>query len=89
MGVMHFLQYLYHNHFTLRIDHKPLEWLAIVSNVYGRKGKWINTLQDFKFKIVHLARSWHTNMDALNHNLVDAVEIDEDLGDEIQDCKIL
>jgi hypothetical protein len=29
------------------------------------------------------------NMDALSHSLVDAAEDDEDLGDEIQDCKIL
>jgi len=28
-------------------------------------------------------------MDALSHNFVDAIEVDEDLGDEIQDCKIL
>jgi hypothetical protein len=43
-GIMHFQQYQHHNHFTLRIDHKPLEWLAIVSNAYGRKGRWINML---------------------------------------------
>jgi len=30
--VMHFHQYLYHNRFTLKIDHKPLEWLVVVSN---------------------------------------------------------
>jgi hypothetical protein len=35
-GIMHFKQYLYHNHFTLRTNHKLLEWLAMVSNAYGR-----------------------------------------------------
>jgi len=25
-GVMHFCQYFYHNHFTFKIDHIPLEW---------------------------------------------------------------
>ncbi len=35
-GVMHFRQYLYKNHFVLRTDHKPLEWLATVSDAHGR-----------------------------------------------------
>jgi hypothetical protein len=43
-GVMHLCQYFYHNHFTLKTDHKPLEWLVVVFDVYGRKGMWINTL---------------------------------------------
>jgi hypothetical protein len=29
-GVMHFRQFLHQNHFTLRTNHKPLEWLAMV-----------------------------------------------------------
>jgi hypothetical protein len=37
----------------LCIDHKPLEWLAIVSNAYGRRGCWIVVVQDVQFKIVH------------------------------------
>jgi hypothetical protein len=52
-GVMHFRQYLYRNHFILRTNHKPLEWLATVSNAHGRRGRWIDMLQDFSFKIVH------------------------------------
>ncbi len=52
-GVMHFRQYLQRNHFILRIDHKPLEWLATVSDAHGRRGRWIDMLQDFSFKIVH------------------------------------
>jgi hypothetical protein len=43
-GIMHFRQYLYCNHFTFRIDHKPLEWLTMASDAYGKKGRWINTL---------------------------------------------
>jgi len=38
-GIMHFRQYLHYNHFVLRMDHKPLEWLATVSDAYGRKGR--------------------------------------------------
>jgi hypothetical protein len=42
-GIMHF-RYLYCNPFTLRIDHKPLKWLAIIFNAYGGRGRWINRL---------------------------------------------
>jgi hypothetical protein len=43
-GVMHFRQYLHMNHFVLRIDHKPLEWLAMVSDAHGRRGRWVDML---------------------------------------------
>ncbi len=52
-GVMHFRQYLHRNHFILCTDHKSLEWLATMSNAHGRRGRWVNMLQDFSFKIVH------------------------------------
>jgi hypothetical protein len=87
-GIMHF-RYLYCNHFIVRIDHKPLEWLATNSNAYGRRCRWINTLQDFSFKMIHRARSKYTNVDVLSRNHVDATEPDEDLVNEIQDYKLL
>jgi hypothetical protein len=43
-GVMHFRQYLHMKHFILRTDHKPLEWLATVSNAHGKRGKWVGML---------------------------------------------
>ncbi len=52
-GIMHFRQYLHRSHFVLRTDHKPLEWLATMSDAYGRRGRWIDMLQDFSFKIQH------------------------------------
>jgi hypothetical protein len=61
----------------------------MVFDAYGRKGRWINTLQDFNFKIVHKARSRHTNVDALSRNLINVIKVDEDLVNEIQDYKLL
>jgi hypothetical protein len=87
-GIMHF-KYLYCTHFTLQTDHNPLEWLATISNACRRKGKWINRLQDFSFKMIHRASSKHTNVDALYKNLVDGIELDEDLVNGIQNCKVL
>jgi hypothetical protein len=65
-GILHFRQYLHRTHFTLRTDHKPLEWLAIVSDAHGRRGRWIDMLQDFSFKIVHRPGMRHANADALS-----------------------
>jgi hypothetical protein len=50
---------------------------------------WINTLHDFSLKIIHRIRSKHTNVDALNKNLVDVVELNKNLVNEIQDYKML
>jgi hypothetical protein len=73
----------------LRTYHKPLEWLAIVSNACGRRGRWIDTIQDFNFKILHRIGFRHTNVDALRQNPIDVVEEDEDLKDDIQNFKLL
>jgi hypothetical protein len=82
-GIMHFRQYLYHASFVVRTDHKPLEWLAIVSNPFGRRGRWISMLQDFNFKIVDIARARHANANVFNYNLVGSHDEDEDFGVEI------
>jgi hypothetical protein len=52
-GILPFKQYLHRHHFILRTDHKSIELLAIVSNTHGKKGRWIDMLQDFYFKIQH------------------------------------
>ncbi len=86
-GIMHFRQYLYQASFVVRTNHKPLEWLAIVSDPFGKRGKWISLLQDFNFKIVHRAGARHANVDVLSRNLVGSHDEDEDFGVEIQDKK--
>jgi putative transposase len=84
-GIMHFRQYLHMKHFILRTDHKPLEWLATVSNTHGRRGIWVEMLQDFSFKILHRPGLRHMNADALNRNPVGLAEEDEDFDEEIRD----
>jgi hypothetical protein len=63
------------------MDHKPLEWLATIFIAYGRKGRWINMLHDFSFKIVCLG-SKHTNANVLSRNPMDGVD-DDDFQKEI------
>jgi len=84
-GILHFRQYLHRTHFTLRMDHKPLEWLATVSDAHGRRGRWIDMLQDFSFKIVHWPSIRHANADALSRNPVGQAVDDDDFYQEIQD----
>ncbi len=66
-------------------DHKPLEWLATVSDAHGRRGRWIDMLQDFSFKIVHRLGLRHINVDALSRNPVGSAVEDDDFSEEIQD----
>jgi hypothetical protein len=84
-GILHFKQYLHRTHFTLRTDHKPLEWLVTVSDAHGRRGRWIDLLQDYSFKIVHRPGMRHANADALSRNPVGQAMDDEDFQQEIQD----
>jgi len=82
-GIMHFKLYLHRNHFTLRTDHKPLEWLATMSDAHGRRGKWIDMLQDFSFKILHRPGLRHTNANALSRNPIRQPTDDDDFSEEI------
>ncbi len=41
--------------------------------------------QDFHFKIVHRTGVNHSNVDALNKNIVRKYKVDEDFGNQIQD----
>jgi hypothetical protein len=70
------------------MDRKPLEWLVMILDAYGRWGKWIDMLQDFDFKIIHKVGSKHGNVDALNHNLVSFATKDEDFVTKIQDIRM-
>jgi hypothetical protein len=76
---------MHRNHFTLKIDHKPLEWLATMSDAHGRRGRWIDLLQDSSFKILHRSRLKDTNVGALSRNLVGQAMDGDDFSKEIQD----
>jgi len=56
-----------------------------VSDAHGRRGRWIDLLQDYSFKIVHRPGMRHANVDALSRNPVGQALDDEDFYQEIQD----
>jgi hypothetical protein len=86
-GIMHFRQHLYQASFLVRIDHKPLKWLATIFDPFGKRGRWISMLQNFNFKIFHRVGARHANVDALSRNLVGSHDEDEDFEVQIQDEK--
>jgi len=54
-----------------------------VSDANGRRGRWVDMLQDFSFKIIHQPGFKHTNVDALSRNPVGPAAADDDFSEEI------
>jgi hypothetical protein len=87
--VMHCRQYLHHIDFILRMDHKPLEWLVIVSDAHCRRGCLVNMLQHFSLSRSSTWQEANTHTDTSSRNLVGMPEEDEDLQVEIPDMKVM
>ena len=58
---IHFRSYLRGTTFTLRTDHKSLVWLHHFKDTEGMMARWLHTLQQFQFSIVHRAGRDHGN----------------------------
>jgi len=56
-----------------------------MSDANGRRGRWIDLLRDFSFKILHRLGMKHTNVDALSRNPVGEAQDDDDFCEEIRD----
>jgi hypothetical protein len=54
-----------------------------VLDAHGRKGRYIDMLQDFNFKILHRLGLKHTNVEALRRNLVGQAMDDVNFSEEI------
>jgi predicted XRE-type DNA-binding protein len=52
-GVKTFRPYLHGVHFHLHTDHRPLLWLLTAKEPTGQQARWILSLQDYQFSIVH------------------------------------
>ena len=60
-----FRSYLRGARFTLRTDHKSLVWIHRFKDTQGMMARWLHTLQQFQFSIVHRAGRDHSNADGL------------------------
>ena len=61
-----FCSYLRGAKFTLGTDHKSLVWLHRYKDTEGMMARWLHTLQQFQFSIVHRAGRDHGNADGLS-----------------------
>ena len=61
-----FRSYLRGIKFTLRTDHKSLVWLHRFKDTEGMMARWLHTLQQSQFSIVHRASRDHGNAEGLS-----------------------
>ena len=62
-SMQHFRHYLLHNHVILRTDHHSLKWLNTFHRPEGILARWIETLAEFDYEVVHRAGRLHSNAD--------------------------
>jgi hypothetical protein len=63
--VRKFRHYLYGKKFTVRTDHRCLQWLINFKEPEGQLARWIEYLGTFDFEIVHRKGQLHGNADAM------------------------
>lgn len=62
-----FRPYLHSRHpFKLITDHSALKWLINKSNPPGRLARWIMSLREYDFEIIHKKGLLHSNVDPLS-----------------------
>ena len=61
-----FRSYLRGARFTLRTDHKSLVWVHRFKDTEGMLSRWLHSLQQFQFSIIHRPGKDHGNADGLS-----------------------
>ena len=77
-----FRQYLLGKKFCLRTDHSALQWLRRTPEPIGQQARWLETIEEFDFEIVHRAGTKHGNADAMSRGPMGAGPEDEDIVEE-------
>lgn len=65
-SVSKFRHYLIGNKFTIRTDHKPLEYLLKKKDLHGKFARWIMKMQEFDFEIQYRKGSLNVVPDDLS-----------------------
>ncbi len=70
VAVLHFLRawkyYLRFRPFILRTDHQPLKYIRTMEPLDGHVERWLATLADYDFEVVHRSGKAHSNADGLS-----------------------
>ena len=64
--VCHFRPYLFGRTFIARTDHNSLKWLRNFRGPEGQVARWLETLAEYNFQVIHRPGSKHSNADALS-----------------------
>lgn len=64
--IRHFRPYLYGREFTVRTDHASLKWLYRFKEPEGQLARWMETLSEYRFIIIHRDGKKHGNADGLS-----------------------
>ena len=69
-AVIHFVRffkyYLQYRHFILRTDHQALKYIKTMEEPTGMVGRWLDTLANYDFTVIHRKGTAHGNADALS-----------------------
>jgi len=65
-AIRHFKPYLYGAKFICRVDHHSLIWLTNMKNPTGILARWLETLAEYHFDVVHRPGKQHANADGLS-----------------------
>ena len=64
--IKYFKHFLYGNEFVVRTDHKALKWLYNFKEPEGQLARWLTSLAEYTFEIVHREGRKHSDADALS-----------------------
>jgi hypothetical protein len=65
-AIRHFHHYLLGARFTVRTDHNSLIWLCHFRELDGQLARWLETLAQYDFEIIHRKGKQHGNADGLS-----------------------
>ena len=65
-GSRHFRPYLYGRKFLLRTDHNSLRWLHNFKKPEGQVARWLETMAEFQYEVIHRPGKQHCNADSLS-----------------------
>ena len=65
-GSRHFRPYLYGRKFLLRTDHNSLRWLHNFKEPEGQVARWLETMAEFQYEVIHRPGKQHSNADSLS-----------------------
>jgi hypothetical protein len=87
-SIKHFHHYLLGAPFVVRTDHSSLTWLCHFKDVDGQLARWLETLAQYDFRIVHRKGAKHGNADGLSRRPCEGGECKHCEKDELMEYSV-